>query len=84
MLVNISQNRIDEEKLIKEVQGFEIEHNQNAYIFMNGETLGELVKAYPPLMYFQETESYDGIISSYRGRKVYRDENLKFGEVEIR
>ena len=82
MLVNISQ--INEEKLIKEVQGFEIEHNQNAYIFMNEETFGELVSAYPPLMYFQATESYDGIISSYRGRKVYRDENLKFGEVEIR
>lgn len=84
MLVNISQKRIDEEKLLKEVQGFEIEHNQNAYIFMNEETLRELVNVCPALMYFQATESYDGMISSYCGRKVYRDENLKFGEVEVR
>lgn len=84
MLINISEKHINEEKLIKEVQGFEIEHSQNAYIFMNEETLGELVSACPPLMYFQAAENYDGIISSYRGRKVYRDENLKFGEVEIR
>ena len=84
MLVNISQKRIDEEKLIHEVQGFEIEHNHNAYIFMNQETLDELESTCPPLIHFQADEYYDGVISSYCGRRVYKDESLKFGEVEIR
>lgn len=84
MLVNISQKRIDEEKLIKEVQGFEIEHNQNAYLFMNRETLDELSSQYKPLTYFQASEYNYGVICSYCGRRVYENEKLKFGEVEIR
>lgn len=84
MLVNISQKRIDEEKLINEMRGFEIEHNQNAYIFMNKETLEELVSACPPLVCFQAAEHYDGMISSYCGRRIYENEKLEFGEVEIR
>ena len=84
MLVNILQKHVNEEKLIKEVRAFETEHNQNAYIFMNKETLEELVSVCPPLIYFQAAEYSDGVISSYCGRRVYENESLKFGEVEIR
>lgn len=84
MKIDISQKRLDEERLINEVQSFEIKCNQNAYLFMNKETLDELSSNYKPLTYFQASEYNDGIICSYCGRRVYENESLKFGEVEIR
>lgn len=84
MLVNISNRILDEDKLYKNICEFEVMNNQKAYIFMNKETLGELASSYGPLIYFQVAERGDGIISSYCGRRVYENEKLKFGDVEIR
>lgn len=84
MLVNILQKRIDEEKLIKEIQSFEIVHNETAYLFMNKETLGDLASHYGELPRFHSSENLSGMVGYYTGRRIYENERLKFGEVEIR
>lgn len=84
MLVDISQKRIDEEKLITEVQGFEVVHGQTAYLFMNKETFEALIDCYGGELYFHPAESTSGVVSYYTGRRVYEDERLNFGQVEIR
>ena len=84
MLVNISQKRIDEEKLIKEIQNFEIANNETAYLFMNKETLGDLASYYGELPRFNSSENMSGMVGYYTGRRIYENERLKFGEVEIR
>ena len=57
---------------------FEVVYNQDAYLFMNRETLNELMKVFS----FKWDSKING--TYYYGRRVYENENLKFGEVEIR
>lgn len=84
MIVNILQKQINENELIKGIQNFELEHYQNAYLFMNQETLNELAIFYALKIDVETTKDGSGIVSSYSGRRVFQNEDLKFGEVEIR
>ncbi len=84
MKINIVQKHIDEEKLINAVNGFEIEHNQNAYLFMNQVTLNELAIFNALNVDIETNKDCSGIVSFYCGRRVFQNEDLKFGEVEIR
>ena len=83
MVVNILQKQINENELIKGIQDFELEHYQNAYLFMNQETFNELAIFDPLNVYIETTNDGSGIVSSYSGRRVFQNEDLKFGEVEI-
>lgn len=80
MQINIANIILDEDKLNKEIDDFEIVHKQQAYLFMNMETMEKL-----------ETFSNEntkpignGVLCLFNGRKVYKDNDLKFGEIEIR
>lgn len=84
MLVNVIQRQINDEELIKGVQKFEVEHNKNAYLFMNQETLNELAIFYELNVDVEFNKNSNGIVASYSGRRVFQNEDLKFGEVEIR
>lgn len=84
MLIDILQKHIDEEKLINAVNGFEIEHNQDAYLFMNQATLNELAIFYELKVDVGANKDCNGIVNSYCGRRVFQNEDLKFGEIEIR
>ena len=84
MKINVLQKRLDETKLNEEIQKFEILNNQAAYLFMNEETIDELASVCTPQIYLESTEGINGMICYYHGRRVYKNENLKLGEVEIR
>lgn len=84
MLINIAERCLDEEKLINAVNNFEIMHSQNAYLFMNQETFNELAIFYELKVDVETNKDHSGIVSSYCGRRVFQNEDLKFGEVEIR
>ena len=75
-------NTIDIDKLRKEVEKFEVKNKKDAYIFMSFQTMVEIV-----------TQLYGEVIKckpnncrlfDFEGRKVYEDNDLKLGEVDIR
>ena len=101
MLINISNKVLDEERLQKDMNDFEIVHEQQAYLFMNESTAKQLaylcdssldpkLTANPFKTKFRgyvqgERGTLGGyIFGMYQGRKIYINEGLKFGEVDIR
>ena len=84
MIINIAQKHIDEEKFINAINSYEVIHDQNAYLFMNKETFNELAIFNALNVDFGTTKDCNGVVNSYYGRRVYENEKLKFGEVEIR
>ena len=84
MVVNILQKQINEDELMKDIQDFELEHYKNAYLFMNQKTFNELAIFYELNVDVEFNKDSNGIVGSYFGRRVFQNEDLKFGEVEIR
>ena len=84
MLINIAERCIDEGKLVNAVNSFEIIHNQNAYLFMNQETLNELAIFYELNVDVEINKDSNYTVRHYCGRRIFQNEDLKFGEVEIR
>ena len=101
MLINVSNKALDEDKLQKDMNDFEIVHGQQAYLFMNEATAKQLSylcdsSLDPKLItdplktkfrgYTQGERGTLGgyILGMYQGRKIYIDDSLKFGEVDIR
>lgn len=78
MITNISNRNLNEDKLNKDIDNFEITHGEKAYLFMNEETIDELMRS------SNVNPRERGAVCLYMGRKVFYDSNLKFGEVEIR
>jgi hypothetical protein len=85
MIVNVLQRQINEDELIKGIQDFELEHYKNAYLFMNQATLNELAIFYEMKVDVRANKGCNGIVNHYYcGRRVFQNEDLKFGEIEIR
>lgn len=94
MKTNIVENIIKTDKLNEEIYRFELLSNQKAYIFMNNSTM-ECLKGTANISSISEIDSYkrafmnsscrpSGVIAVYNGRKIYENDDLKFGEIEIR
>ena len=79
MKVDISRKLItlNEDKLAEEINKFEYSTNQVACLFMSCDTL-KILFPYCVSMF------QDGIIYEFKGRKIYQNDDLKFGEVDIR
>lgn len=83
-VIKILKTSIDFEKLNTGIDKYEYENKCSPYIFANGDTIDEMAN----LTGF----SSDGIHGSknnyacgrYSGRKVFCDNTLQFGEVELR
>lgn len=84
MIISIVQRHIDETKLINAINSYEITHNQNAYLFMNQETLNELAIFDALKVNVENNNDCNSIVNFYCNRRVFQNEDLKFGEVEIR
>lgn len=84
MIVNVLQKQINEDELIKGIQDFELEHYKNAYLFMNQKTFSELAIFYELNVNVESNKDSNGIVGFYSGRRVFQNEDLKFGEIEIR
>ena len=84
MLINIVNGYINEGKLIETVNNFETTHNQKAYLFMNQETFNELAIFCELNVDIELNKDSNYTAGYYCGRRVFQNEDLKFGEVEIR
>lgn len=81
---SIQTKKIDIQKLNVQIQDFERYNNFRPYIFANHETIKELdsiVGSGSELCTFKESDCLCGL---FEGHKVYQDDGLQFGEVELR
>lgn len=86
---------IDMDKLDNQIERYEAETgNRNIYVFMNydtiktieNQTLGSILN-YPDFNSpntILSLKKSNGLMGYYQGYKVFRDDTLSFGEVEIR
>lgn len=81
---SIVKTKIDVNKLLNSIEEYSIINEENPYLFMNKDTIDELVSQIG-----YKSDGLWGIQSSsmcgyFQGHKVFCDNTLKFGEVEIR
>lgn len=83
---------INVDKLNTKIAEFAYREGHDPYIFANKETLDALVKPIEQELNFitsptGSTRIYVGkscLVGKYQGNKVYEDDTLKFGEIELR
>lgn len=80
---------LDVDKLDKEIQDYiHISNNRNPYIFMSDATADKIAQHYDPIDIYSNVKL--GAIDRcehralYVGYKVFTDNSLKFGDIEIR
>lgn len=88
MKVDISKKIItlDNRKLSEEICKYEAVSNQTAYLFMHKDTmkaLGKLTVMSISIPHV-EIDTDDCILAKYNGRRVFQNNDLQFGEIEIR
>lgn len=84
-------DNINVDKLNTKIAEFVSKEGHEPYIFANKETLDALVKPIEQAEMFANSwgiglvSSYKGCLTGmYRGNKMFRDDTLKFGEIELR
>lgn len=84
-------DKINVNKLNAKIAEFVYRERHEPYIFANKETLDALVKPIEQAEMFINSwgiglvSSYKGCLTGmYRGNKMFRDDTLKFGEIELR
>lgn len=86
MKVDISRKivTVNNDKLQEEINRYEALTNQDAHLFMSKNTMDALALAILPFS-FSTTDMYkESIMCKFKGRKVFQNDELEFGEVEIR
>ena len=83
--------KINVNKLNEKIAEFVYKEGHEPYIFANKETLDILTKPIEQELHFGSlqngTRIYIGqncLIGRYRGNKMFRDDTLGFGEIELR
>lgn len=88
MKVDISKKIItlDNRKLYEEICKYEGVSNQTAYLFMNKDTMKSLCKLTVMSISIPhvEIDTDDCTLAKYSGLKVFQNDDLEFGEIEIR
>lgn len=79
---------LDENRLTKEIVRYINENEEKPYIFMSKETIDDL-EYNAPLGSYENFELCEnkikcGAIATYRGYYIYENNDLKYGEVELR
>ena len=78
---------LDIDKLFRTIEKYSIAKDiANPYLFMNQETINKLpTESSEPFYYFSSSTSTTmGCVGHFCGCKVFRDNTLRYGEVEIR
>lgn len=89
MKSTIIQTKIDTNKLTSDIKEFENANNEDAYLFMNKETAETLYRAtaiildsnFPMASSLSDPHYVEG---SFKGRNIYIDNKIPFGDVDIR
>lgn len=84
-------DKINVNKLNKKIAEFVYSEGHEPYIFANKETLDALVKPIEQAEMFANSwgiglvSSFKGcLVGKYQGNKMFEDNTLKFGEIELR
>ena len=88
MIIKINPKELDISKLMYEAEKFENQNNGNKpYFFMNDETIKDLYSSIN-FTNFIEVENADndknGYTGYYPGYEIIRNNDLEYGEVEIK
>lgn len=84
---NIIRSVIEENKLRSCITYFEVANKTIAILIMNSDTSTELINRCENRCEISCDEKQfltNKILKRYRGRKVFIDEEMKFGEIDIR
>jgi hypothetical protein len=81
MKLYLASKELDLKELQEKIIYFRILKNKYPYLFMSGSTLSA-IEDQSDLKSFNEP--VNSVICEYRGCKVYLDNSLWFGEVELR
>ena len=78
--------KIDLDELTKKIEEYQCRTGEtNPYLFMNKSTIDAIPTVDDALYNFRQVcAKINGIAGYYHGYKVFRDDSLSFGEVEIR
>ena len=81
---SITKTKIDINKLLNNIEEYSAVNMINPYLFMNKDTIDELISivGYNQDGLFGSQSNY--MCGYFQGHKVFCDNTLKFGEVEIR
>ena len=78
---SIAKNKIDIQKLDSEIEKYCILTSSEPYIFMNKETIDEIILEFVG----RDVPIFSsGVCSYFHGYKLFYDNTLKFGEIELR
>lgn len=80
-------DKINVDKLNTKIAEFVYREGHEPYIFANKETLETLAKSIEQEIKYvslANTNSFKPCLSRYHGNKIFRDDTLKFGEIELR
>lgn len=78
---SILKTILDSEKIMTEIQLYENSQKRSPYIFVNGKMISSF--SVVPLMNTIELDE-NGYLGEYKGYKVFRNDDLKYGEMELR
>lgn len=81
---SVLQKKINYDKLNNKIDLYYMEHKNSPYVFMNNETVDSLVEDVGVHAYGLHGVNEGGLCGTYRGNKVFCDNTLLFGEVELR
>ena len=82
MKLQIIKREIDVYGLITEINLYRSKNNEDPYLFMNRTTMKELVLIYKNWKDCKDCP--DGVLNTWEGYRVYENDQLEDGEVEIR
>lgn len=80
----VVQHKIDYIKLDRQIDNYYIEHNNSPYIFMNEDTIDCIVKDTEMSTNGLYDKNTKGLCGRFQSNKVFCDNTLSFGEVEMR
>ena len=79
--------QLDTEKLNEKIAYFVYENGHEPYIFANNTTLETLMKPCKEMVFtsFEGKKTLcKGLVGKYQGYKMFEDNTLDFGEIELR
>ena len=78
----VVQHKIDYIKLGRQIDNYYIKHNNSPYIFMNEDTIDCIIK--DTGIFGLHGVNTKGLCGRFQGNKVFCDNTLSFGEIEMR
>lgn len=84
MRINICTQEIDKRKLLQAIRKYEADGGRKAELLMNEETAESLGNNNSDFESHKDISDCDGIFGKYEPNEIFIDNDLAFGEVELR